>query len=225
MIGTAEDPMTDYRSAVADFDFDKLVAQALAGDLTAKNACVECCDRHSPERVALIFESKSGETRTFTFGDLKDGATRFAAFSGDAGNRSRGMRFAGMLPRRPELIFTILGTWRIGAIYQPLFTAFGPKAIEHPREDGRNAPHRPPTRRTRAKLADVDGCPKVAVIDGPVQDGDIDFHAALAAQTPHSDPVMLTGDDPFLMMFTSGTTGTSKAVQVPLRRSPRSTDT
>ena len=25
----------------------------------------------------------------------------------------------------------MLATWRIGAVYQPLFTAFGPKAIEH----------------------------------------------------------------------------------------------
>jgi acetyl-CoA synthetase len=27
----------------------------------------------------------------------------------------------------------VLATWRIGAVYQPLFTAFGPKAIEHRR--------------------------------------------------------------------------------------------
>ena len=33
--------------------------------------------------------------------------------------------------RCPVLLITILGTWRLGAVYQPLFTAFGPKAIEH----------------------------------------------------------------------------------------------
>ncbi len=38
---------------------------------------------------------------------------------------------AGLLPRTPELLITILATWRLGAVYQPLFTAFGPKAIEH----------------------------------------------------------------------------------------------
>ena len=38
---------------------------------------------------------------------------------------------AGLLPRTPELLITILATWRIGAIYQPLFTAFESKAIEH----------------------------------------------------------------------------------------------
>ncbi|WP_449579230.1 AMP-binding protein [Paracoccus mutanolyticus] len=31
----------------------------------------------------------------------------------------------------------ILGAWRLGAVYQPLFTAFGPKAIQHRLETSR----------------------------------------------------------------------------------------
>jgi acetyl-CoA synthetase len=42
----------------------------------------------------------------------------------------RGDVVAGLLPRIPELLTVIVGTWRIGAIYQPLFTGFGPKAVE-----------------------------------------------------------------------------------------------
>ena len=42
----------------------------------------------------------------------------------------RGDVVAGLLPRIPELLTVILGAWRAGAIYQPLFTAFGPAAIE-----------------------------------------------------------------------------------------------
>ena len=38
---------------------------------------------------------------------------------------------AGLLPRVPELPVTALAAWRLGAVYQPLFTAFGPKAIAH----------------------------------------------------------------------------------------------
>lgn len=207
--------MTDYREAVAAFDFETLVQQTLSGDLTAINACVECCDRHPPDRLALIFEDREGTTRTFTFGDLRDGAARFAAFLSAQGI-GRGDCVAGMLPRRPELVVTILGAWRVGAVYQPLFTAFGPKAIEH-RVKTAGTRLIVTDQANRGKLADVGDCPPVAVIDGPVATGDIDFHAALASQAPHHDPVMLTGDDPFLMMFTSGTTGTSKGVRVPLK--------
>jgi acetyl-CoA synthetase len=37
---------------------------------------------------------------------------------------------AGMSPRISELMVAVLGTWRIGAVCQPLFTAFGPAAVE-----------------------------------------------------------------------------------------------
>ena len=42
----------------------------------------------------------------------------------------RGDTVAGLLPRIPELLVVVLGTWRMGAIYQPLFTAFGPAAVK-----------------------------------------------------------------------------------------------
>src|SRR5699024_11867296 len=49
---------------------------------------------------------------------------------------------AGLLPRTPELLITILATWRMGAIYQPLFTAFESKAIEQDRKSTRlNSSH------------------------------------------------------------------------------------
>ena len=40
-------------------------------------------------------------------------------------------RIAGLLRRTPDLLTTILAAWRTGAVYQPLFAAFGLKAIEH----------------------------------------------------------------------------------------------
>lgn len=43
----------------------------------------------------------------------------------------KGDKVAGLLPRNIELLITVFATWRIGAVYQPLFTASGPKAIEH----------------------------------------------------------------------------------------------
>ena len=43
----------------------------------------------------------------------------------------KGDRVSTMLPRTTTLLAVIVGAWRIGAVYQPLFTAFGVEAIEY----------------------------------------------------------------------------------------------
>jgi acyl-CoA synthetase (AMP-forming)/AMP-acid ligase II len=93
------------------------------------NACFECCDRWSGDgRLALEWISRDLVPETVTFRALQDAAGRFANLlrSYDIG---AGDVVAGLLPRIPELLVVVLGTWRVGAIYQPLFTAFGPAAI------------------------------------------------------------------------------------------------
>ena len=62
-------------------------------------------------------------------------------------------------------------------------------------------------------------CPPIVTVDGRRDQatGDLDFWAELQRQPAHFDPVMRRGDDPFLMMFTSGTTGPAKGVMVPLK--------
>ena len=126
---------------------------------------------------------------------------------------------AGLLPRTPELVATILGTWRAGAVYQPLFTAFGPKAIEH-RLHMSEARLVVTNIANRAKLDEIADCPQVATVLQPgelLPAGDLDFRAALDAQSASFEPVLRKGTDLFLMMSTSGTTGLPKGVPVPLR--------
>jgi acetyl-CoA synthetase len=129
---------------------------------------------------------------------------------------------AGMLPRTPELLALILGTWRAGAVYQPLFTAFGPKAIEH-RLKMSTAKLVVTDLANRAKLADVQDCPTVAIVTRPGESaplGDLDFHAEIASKPAQFEPVLRKGTDLFLMMSTSGTTGLPKGVPVPLDALP-----
>jgi len=207
-----------YEDAVQRFRFEDEVAR-LHGDLaTGINAYVECCGRYTGEnRLALRAISATGELREYSFDDLADMSGRVGTLLKDVGV-GPGDVVAGMLPRIPELVALVLGTWRIGAVYQPLFTAFGPKAIEH-RLSYSKAKLVVTNPANRGKLDEVENHPRIATVLGgdALPAGDIDFRAALGVASPDCAPVMRKGSDLFMMMSTSGTTGHPKGVPVPLR--------
>ncbi|QVM89707.1 AMP-binding protein [Pseudomonas entomophila] len=205
--------MRDYAEAARSFDHARAAAAALHGNLEALNACVECCDRHTGSgKPALVWEDRDGRSGRYTFDQLQAMAARFANVLKAQGVEA-GDRVAGLMPRTPELLVTILATWRLGAVYQPLFTAFGPKAIEHRLEQS-HAKVVVTDRMNRPKLGEVVVCPTIVTVDAT--EG-LDFHQVLSAADSVCAPVMRRGDDPFLLMFTSGTTGPAKPLEVPLR--------
>jgi len=206
--------MRDYAEAVRSFAYDDTVDTALQGDLQGLNACVECCDRHVGEgKTALVWEDRDGNGKRYTFEQLQALASRFANVLKEQGVKP-GDRVAGLLPRTPELLLTILATWRLGAVYQPLFTAFGPKAIEHRLEQS-GAKVVVTDRGNRPKLDELTVSPVRITVNAA--QGELDFQRLLDAAAPACDPVLRRGDDPFLLMFTSGTTGPAKPLEVPLR--------
>ncbi|WP_181297313.1 AMP-binding protein [Pseudomonas sp. Q2-TVG4-2] len=204
--------MRDYATAASEFDYDQTVAEILSGNLSAMNACVECCDRHADsDKVALHWEGRDGQRADWTFAQLKDAAARFANLLTSYGIQP-GDTVAGLLPRTPELLVTILGAWRLGAIYQPLFTAFGPKAVEHRiKESG--AKMVVTDAADSEKLDAIEAAPRRLVVG----DGAEDFWTQVNRQSAEFEPVLLNGEAPFLAMFTSGTTGPAKQLHVPLK--------
>ncbi len=208
----------DYAAAAQNFRLDDLRALFHGDFETGINACVECIDRHPPQAIALDWESQDGRRESFTFGQMKDRAARFANVLAAHGV-GKGDVVSGMLPRTPELLVTILGTWRAGAIYQPLFTALGPKAIEH-RLHLAESKFVVTDAANRAKLDDVAHCPPIAVVATSPRPGDIDFTAALDEAAGDFEPVLRPGTDIFMMMSTSGITGLPKGVPVPLNALP-----
>jgi acetyl-CoA synthetase len=165
--------------------------------------------------VALEWFGAHGEHESITFGTFRADAARFANLL-TARGIGPGDVVAGLLPRIPELLTVILGTWRVGAVYQPLFTAFGPKAIEERVTglQGCRAKLILTDPGNRPKLDDVADCPPVLLVD---HDGDAtSFAALLTSQSTIFTPIMRRGSDPFILIFTSGTTGRAKGVAAPL---------
>ena len=211
-----------YAERVERFRLDDALAEVF-GDATADlNACVLCCDRHCGSgKVALRWVSAAGDLKTYTFEDLRKMSIRGAHMLTRAGVR-KGDVVAALLPRIPELVAVILATWRIGAVYQPLFTAFGPKAIEH-RFATAGTRLVVTNSANRGKLADIANCPTVATLVAPgetLPSGDIDLRAALNEGPDSFEPVACKADDLIMMMSTSGTTGLPKGVPVTIAALP-----
>lgn len=212
--------MLNYQEAAQTFDLQNAAKQILSGSIDALNACYECCDRHvDGDKVALYWQGKDGRQVQYSFAELKKRSSQFANYL-KAQGVGKGDRVSGLLPRTQELIITILAIWRIGAVYQPLFTAFGPKAIEH-RLHLAQSKFVVTDPSNRYKLKEVADCPPiitVAAADGSgLEAGDIDFWAEVKAQSEQCEMTMLSINDPFLLMFTSGTTGPAKPLYVPLK--------
>ncbi|MGN0936877.1 AMP-binding protein [Acinetobacter amyesii] len=213
--------MSNYQDVSKAFDLNYAAKEMLSGSLEQLNACYECCDRHAIDqnKVALYWQGKDGRKEQYTFAELQQWSSQFANFLKSQGVQ-KGDRVSGLLPRTVELLVVILGAWRIGAVYQPLFTAFGPKAIEH-------RLHLAQSKLVisdvgnRSKLDEVTHCPPIVTVADRagqgIQQGDLNFWDEVNAQSTDCEFVLQSINDPFLLMFTSGTTGPAKPLEVPLK--------
>src|ERR1700736_4447884 len=94
------------------------------------NVAEATCDRHvGSNKTALIVEGSAGSVE-LTFEHLQEQSSRLAnALS--AHGIARGDRIGILLPQCAETIIAHLAAYRLGAIALPLFTLFGPEAIEY----------------------------------------------------------------------------------------------
>lgn len=207
----------ELEAACQHFDLSQVLA-VLDRDVDGNtNAAWLCCDRHAddPGRVAMRHRACDGKVSDWTFSQLRMQSTRCAEAMAALGV-GKGDRVACLLPRSPELLIVILATWRLGAVYQPLFTAFGSKAIDY----------RIAEAGTRLIVTDAGNIAKidahagnagVLVVGAAPGSGHRDFWTEVAKQPGKLQPVPCSIDDPFLIMFTSGTTGAAKPLLVPLK--------
>jgi O-succinylbenzoate-CoA ligase len=154
------------------------------GSWTARRA------RRTPDRLAIV----DGDTR-LSYAELHDRVLRLAQVLRDRGV-SRGDRVAYLGANHHALLETLFAAGALGAIFVPLNTRLAaPELAAHLTDSG-----------SRVLLCDRDapqlaGCEVIA----------LDRYEQLLAAGPGSDldePVGL--DDPCIIMYTSGTTGTSK---------------
>ena len=178
------------------------------------NMGVDVCDKWAgdPDKLALIFETHDGRVENYTFTKLKELSNRFANALRALGVRS-GDRVAVLLPQCPETAIAHIAAYKLGAIVMPLFTLFGPDALEYRLENSG----------AKALITDAANLGKVLplrdrlpaletliVIDGAGPGGTHDYRALIGKASDVFEPVDTAADDPALISYTSGTTGPPK---------------
>ncbi len=183
------------------------------------------CDRYAsdPEKIALFYENEQGESYRLSFAQLSVFSAKMAGFLKTLGIQ-KGDRVAVMLPKTPELAITALAIWRLGAVYLPLFTAFGPEAI-HYRLAGGGAQVLVTDAGNRRKIggdgpenkSDIHVITVGCSAESGLMPGDFNFWQELSNAEPLEQAVTVSGDDLLILIYTSGTTGLPKGCKMPVR--------
>ena len=96
------------------------------------NIAYEVVDRHAfgknEHRVAIKWLSKTGETRDYTYKQLRTSTNKFANVLETLGVKPVERVFT-LTGRIPELYIAALGSWKHKNIFCPLFSAFSPEPI------------------------------------------------------------------------------------------------
>ena len=185
---------------------------------TRYNIGVDVIDKHVSaghgSRPALIYESESGAIERFSFRDIARKSNQLANLlvAHDVGP---GDRIAILLPQRPETAISHIAIYKAGMIAVPLFTLFGPDALEFRLADSG----------ARALITDTTSLERIApirarlpqlaclfVIDGAGSEAgsSVDFRRAMEAASDRFTPVDTLAEDPAIIIYTSGTTGQPK---------------
>ncbi|NHN61108.1 MULTISPECIES: acetate--CoA ligase [Halorussus] len=191
------------------------------------NASANCVDRHVAAgrggETAIEWEGKLGESRTYTYWELRDEVSAFAAALRDMGV-GEGDVVTLYLPMIPELPITMLACARIGAPHSVVFAGFSADALATRLAgadsrflvtcDGyyrRGAALDLKRRADNARVSVDHAVEQVVVnrLDDEPAAGDhrayadlVDAHAGEAVE-----PVARDADDLLFLIYTSGTTG------------------
>ena len=182
----------------------------------------QCSDRicalGAGDKLALGWEDFQGNQRRYTFDDLRVLSNTIAVFLRDLGVKP-GERVCLFMDRVPELYIGIIAILKLGAIAQPLFSAFGDEALHSRVADAGTAAiltqrkHAAKVRKVRDQLPELRQVVIVDAGDAPLRDGEVAMTLDALPRVTEFEVYPTTAESPSLLHYTSGTTGKAKGAQ------------
>ena len=177
------------------------------------------CLKGHAGKMALYYEGFGGTAKSYTFNDIRLAGNTIGAFLRNQGI-TEGDRVCLFLDRIPELYLSFLGILKIGAIVQPLFSAFGDESLFVRLENaGTRAvitqkKHLSKIRKIRSTLPNLEF---VIIVDNvkpsDLEPGEILFSLENAEPVEEFEISPTRAETHSLLHYTSGTTGQPKGVK------------
>jgi acetyl-CoA synthetase len=217
---TVSPNLLNYEDTRSHFSWDD-TRRCLDGlpDGQGLNIAYEAVDRHADgklhDHLALRWLGIEGETREFTYGDLKAQTNRLANILKGLGI-GKGDTVSVLAGRIPELYIAALGILKNTSVFCPLFSAFGPEPIFQRLSRGDARVLITTENFYRKKISQLmdklPGLRYVLLVDAKAHSGNmlLSLPLLMAASSdaftiPPTDP-----EDVAVLHFTSGTTGMPK---------------
>jgi acetyl-CoA synthetase len=163
------------------------------------NIAQDVCDKHPPDKLAMVHEDFAGTVREVRWGELQELSNRFANVLREHGVE-KGDRVAMLLPPTPETAAAFFGTFKCGAILLSMSVLYGDDGIRHRVTDSQ--PRVLVTNEANAGRVDGSLVEHVLILDD----------ALLAQGGPDFTPEDTLADDPAQLYYSSGTTGLAKGI-------------
>ena len=197
------------------------------------NPCANMLDRHlkngADNKVALIWESESFETKFYTYRMLYHEANRFSNVLISLGLK-KGDPVAIFLPNLPETVIAVLACFRLGIVFNTIFSGFSAESLKN-RVEGfepkvivtADAVRRRGKLITLKDKVDeaIQSLPSVHAVVVVKRTGapanmkpgrDHWWDDLMLKASPECPPVPLEANEPAIVFYTSGTTGKPKGV-------------
>lgn len=177
------------------------------------------CLKGGSDKPALLYEAYDGIEKRYTFNDIRLAGNTIGAFLRKLGIKD-GDRVCLFMDRIPELYLSFLGVLKIGAIVQPLFSAFGDESL-FVRIDNASTRAIITQRKHLLKVRKIlDRLPHlefIIIVDynkaKPLESREVAFNLKEADPVENLEIFPTKAESPSVLHYTSGTTGQPKGVK------------